>query len=64
MKDHVESVVHNLKERTAVWWEQFQNMCMYQDKPPIRTWRRMKRLLCARSFVLKEEETKIDPDYL
>jgi len=50
MEDHVEFVVHKLKGRTAAWWDRFQNMRMYQDKPPIRTWSRMKRFLQAHSF--------------
>jgi len=61
IEDHVEFVVHKLKGRTAAWWDQFQNMCTYQGKPPIRTWRQMKRLLQARSFALEKEEMKNRP---
>ena len=45
MKDHVEFVVHKLKGSTEAWWGRFQNMRMYQEKPPIRMWSRMRKLL-------------------
>jgi len=34
---------------------------MYQGKPPIRTWRQMKRLLQAYNFALEEEEIENRP---
>ena len=61
MEDHVEFVVHKLKGRTAVWWDRFQNIRVYQGKPPIRTWSRMKRLLRGYSFALDEEEMENRP---
>ena len=61
MKDQVEFVAHKLKGKTAAWWHRFQNMHMYQGKPPIRTWRLMERLLQARSFALEEEEMENRP---
>ena len=61
MEDHVEFVVHKLKGRTATWWDRFQNMRMYQGKPLIRMWSRMKRLLKVCSFTLKEGEIENQP---
>jgi len=29
MEDHFEFVVHKLKGRIVIWWDRFQNMCMY-----------------------------------
>jgi len=34
---------------------------MYQDKPPLRTWSQMRRLLHVRSLALKEEEMENRP---
>jgi len=61
MEDSVEFVPHKLKERTAAWWNRFQNMRMYQGKLPIRTCRLMKRLLQAHNLALKEEEMENRP---
>jgi len=61
MEDQVEFVTYKLKGRDAAWWNQFQNIRMYQGKLPIRTWRRMKILLQARCLTLKEEEMKNRP---
>ena len=61
MKDHVEFTSRKLKGRIAVLWNQFQNIIKYQDKPPIRTWRQLKRLLQARSLALEEEEMEHRP---
>jgi len=62
MEDQVEFVTYKLKERAAAWWNQFQNIRMYQGKPPVRTWRRMRRLLQVCSLALEEEKWRIDPD--
>jgi len=51
-----------LKGRAAVWWNQFQNIRMYEGKPHIRTWRRMRRLLQTRSLALEEKEMEIRPN--
>ena len=56
MEDHVKFVDYKLKGGITTWCEQFPNMCMYQGKPPLRTWSRRKRLLQARNFTLEEEE--------
>ena len=61
MEDQVDFVAYKFKKTTMAWWNQFQNIRMYQGKPPIRTWRQMKRLLQARSFTLKEEEIENQP---
>jgi len=56
IKDQVEFVTYKLKGRAVTWWNQFQNIRMYQRKPPIRMWRRMKRLLQSCCLALEEEE--------
>jgi len=56
IEDHIEFAAHKLKGRTSTWWNQFQNIYMYQCKSLIRTWRRVERLLQARSLTLEEEE--------
>jgi len=61
MEDHVEFVAYKLKGRASTWWKQLQNIRMYQGKPPIRTWRRMKKLLQTRCIALEEEEMEIRP---
>jgi len=42
---HVKFVTYKFKRRTVVWKNQLQNIRMYHDKPPIKMWRLMKRLL-------------------
>jgi len=37
MEDYVKFMAHKLKGRTVTWCNRFQNMHMYQGKPPIRT---------------------------
>jgi len=61
MGDHVEFMVHKLKRRPATWWNQFQNIHMYQRKSPIRTWRQMKRFLQTRTLILDVEEKENRP---
>ena len=61
MEDQVEFVTYKLKGRATTWWNQLQNIRMYQGKPPIRMWSRMKRLLKVCSFTLKEEEIENQP---
>jgi len=56
IEDHIEFATYKLKGRTSTWWNQFQNIYMYQGKSLIRTWRRVERLLQARSLALEEEE--------
>ena len=44
MENRVKSLAYKHKERAAAWWNQLQNIRMQQDKPPIKTWRRIRRL--------------------
>ena len=62
--DHVEFAASKHKGRAAVWWNQFQNVRMYQDKPPIRTWRWMKWLLPAHSLILEAKEMIWFPPFM
>jgi len=60
IEDHVKFVTFKLKGRAVAWWNQLQNIRMYQTKPPTRTWWWMK-LLQAHSFTLEAEEMVIQP---
>jgi len=55
-------VAHKLKGRTSTWWDRFQNIHLYQGKPPKKTWRRMKRHLQPRSFSLEKKRWRFDLD--
>jgi len=61
MKHHVEFVGYKLKGKAVTLWNQLQNICIYQGKPPIRTWRRIERILQAHCLALEEEEMEIRP---
>jgi len=52
-------MVESIAKRPYVPRNQLQNFRMYQGKPPIRMWRRMKRLLQAHSLVLEAEKMEI-----
>jgi len=58
MEGQVKFMTYKLKGRATIRWNQFQNVCMYQGKPPIRTWRWMRRLLQAHCLALGEKEMK------
>ena len=59
LDDQIKFVTYKLKGRAVTWWNQMQNICMHQEKPPIRTWRQVNELLQAHSLALEEEEMEI-----
>ena len=45
IEDHVKFMAYKLKERAAAGCNQLQHIRIQQNKPPIRSWRRMRQLL-------------------
>ena len=48
---HVYLVAYKLKGRASAWWDCVQLNCNRKRKIPMRSWRRMKRLMNGRSVL-------------